>query len=87
MIGWPWVAGVVGLAFGAGYAARRRRSLAVMAVLWLCYCAYEYGMKFRILCSGECNIRVDLLLIWPALAIGSAAAAWSAFRGAKPAAD
>jgi hypothetical protein len=26
-------------------------------------------MKWRILCSGECNIRVDLLLLYPALAV------------------
>jgi hypothetical protein len=24
-------------------------------------------MKLRILCSGECNIRVDLLLLYPVL--------------------
>lgn len=29
-------------------------------------------MKFRILCSGECNIRIDLLLLYPALIIISA---------------
>ena len=37
------------------------------------YCVYEYLMYARVLCSGECNIRVDLLLAYPALAIlGSA---------------
>jgi len=28
-------------------------------------------MKLRILCSGECNIRVDLLLFYPTLALMS----------------
>jgi hypothetical protein len=28
-------------------------------------------MKLRILCSGECNIRVDLLLLYPGLALVS----------------
>ena len=35
---------------------------------------YEYAMKLRILCSGECNIRVDLLLLYPALLVLSLAA-------------
>jgi hypothetical protein len=30
----------------------------VFAALWL---------TTRVLCSGECNIRVDLLLLWPLL--------------------
>jgi hypothetical protein len=28
-------------------------------------------MKRRVLCSGECDIRVDLLAIYPALAVSS----------------
>jgi len=31
--------------------------------VWPAYLPYEYAMKLRILCSGECNIRVDLLLV------------------------
>jgi len=38
------------------------------AISWLAYVPYEYGMKFRLLCSGQCNIRVDLLLIYTLLA-------------------
>jgi hypothetical protein len=79
-IGWPWIAGVVAAAFGGWYATRRHRALLAMALLWSTYCLYEYGMKLRILCSGECNIRVDLLLIWPLLAVASAVAAWRAMR-------
>jgi hypothetical protein len=26
-------------------------------------------MKWRVLCSGECNIRVDLLALYPVLAV------------------
>jgi hypothetical protein len=36
---------------------------------WLMYAPYEYLMHARVLCSGECNIRVDLLILWPVLAI------------------
>ncbi len=31
-------------------------------------------MQIRVLCSGECNIRVDLLLIYPILLVYSIAA-------------
>ncbi|MFN2240573.1 MAG: hypothetical protein ABR524_14400, partial [Thermoanaerobaculia bacterium] len=36
--------------------SRSRWSLAG-AGMWVGYAVYEYGMKVRILCSGECNIR------------------------------
>ena len=47
------------------------RIVLVAALLWLAYLPYEYAMKLRILCSGECNIRIDLLLIYPALVLSS----------------
>jgi hypothetical protein len=37
------------------------------ALGWCVYAVYEYLMYRRVLCSGECNIRVDLLLIYPVL--------------------
>jgi hypothetical protein len=37
-------------------------------------------MQQRWLCSGECNIRVDLLVIYPALLIGLLVAALSLLR-------
>jgi hypothetical protein len=37
-------------------------------------------MKHRLLCGGECNIRVDLLLIYPVLAVLSLVAAIVALR-------
>jgi hypothetical protein len=37
-------------------------------------------MYARILCSGECNIRVDLLLIYPILLIVTIAACVSAAK-------
>lgn len=57
-------------------ALRGRRPIAWAAlVVWLLYTAYEAGMSLRILCSGECNIRVDLLLLYPALLVFSMIAA------------
>jgi hypothetical protein len=48
------------------------------------YAAYETGMQQRWLCTGECNIRVDLLLIYPILLLASAGAAWSLRPTASP---
>jgi hypothetical protein len=54
-----------------------------VGVLWLFYSVYELGMKLRWLCSGECDIRVDLLLIYPVLLIASAAALVSLLRPSR----
>ena len=34
---------------------------------WIAYFIYEQAMKLRILCTGDCNIRVDILLYYPIL--------------------
>jgi len=39
----------------------------VLACLWLVYGIYESSKWLRLSCSGECNIRVDLLIIYPFL--------------------
>ncbi len=62
------VALVVGGLLAALWLAMRAPGSAVAAVAWLVYALYEYLMHARVLCSGECNIRVDLLLLWPLLA-------------------
>ena len=58
----------------------RKIIFSVAAVLWLLYGVYESLMYARILCSGECNIRVDLLLIYPILFIVTIAACVSAAK-------
>jgi hypothetical protein len=75
---WPAAALLPAALFGFGWARRRRASLLVAALAWFAYAAYEQAMKWRILCSGECNIRIDLLLFYPILLGLSAAAvvAW-----------
>ena len=52
----------------------RRPFVVAVALAWLLYGVYEYAMRERILCSGECNIRIDLLAIYPALAVVSVVA-------------
>ena len=66
-IEWPLAALVPAALLGAGFIARRKPYVLVTALLWLGYAIYESLMKARVLCSGECNIRVDLLLMAPLL--------------------
>lgn len=61
---------LIAVALGIGWRASGKRGFLVLALLWVAYAVYEYLMYTRVLCSGECNIRVDLLLIYPAL-VGS----------------
>jgi hypothetical protein len=73
---------------GLGRLGRRRIAVGA-GISWLLYGLYEFGMKQRWLCSGECNIRIDLLVIYPLLAIGLVAAAISLLRapaGTRPSA-
>jgi len=66
-IAYPWLAALVGVALLV--LGRGRRAAAVAGLLWLLYAVYETGMKQRWWCTGECNIRVDLLLVYPLLLI------------------
>lgn len=68
-IGWPFLALVPAAVFAALYFRCRRSIILVAALAWLAYFPYEQAMKLRVLCSGECNIRVDLLLLYPILAL------------------
>jgi hypothetical protein len=76
----PWLALLPAAVFLALYLASRRRSVAATAAFWLGYGAYEYAMHRRWLCTGECDIRVDLLLLYPILAVMSVVAAVVAIR-------
>lgn len=67
----PWLALVPGCLLAALYWISQKKLILVAAGCWLCYFPYEFGMKLRILCSGECNIRVDLLLVYPFLLLVS----------------
>ena len=79
-IEYPLLAAVIGgLLLGLGRWMRRRTAVGA-GILWLLYAAYETGMRQRWLCSGECNIRVDLLLIYPLLLLALVAAVVSLLR-------
>lgn len=69
MIERPWLASLPAFILLVLHVRTRRLSALVAGLAWAGYCLYESGMKLRILCGGECNIRIDLLLIYPALAV------------------
>jgi hypothetical protein len=58
----------------AWFRLSRNAAVGLAASLWVFYVPYEYLMYRRILCSGECNIRVDLLVIYPVLLLVTLAA-------------
>jgi hypothetical protein len=78
---YPILAAVVGLVLlGLGQRAHRRFATGV-GLAWFLYGIYEFGMKQRWLCTGECNIRIDLLLIYPVLLVGLVVTAVTLVRG------
>jgi hypothetical protein len=81
LIIWPFLALLPAAVFAVLYLRCRRPAVLVAALFWFAYFPYELGMKFRVLCSGECNIRVDLLLLYPALALTSLSAIVAFVKG------
>ncbi len=78
----PWLALIPAVLFGLVYRRTRSRPLLIAGAAWLTYFLYEEAMRRRILCSGECNIRVDLLLLYPVLLVVTAVAVLAA-RGRR----
>jgi hypothetical protein len=78
---YPWLAAVIGAIMIALGRWRRRTTAVGVGGLWLLYALYETGMRLRWLCSGECNIRVDLLLLYPVLLVATVAGVLSLLRG------
>jgi len=63
----PFITAIPAAGFLLVFRFRRQKLALTAGVLWALYGLYETGMYLRLLCSGECNIRVDLLLIYPLL--------------------
>lgn len=82
----PWLAAVIALALWTVWKWRRRRLSIVASALWASYCLYEHLMHTRVLCSGECNIRIDLLVIYPVIGAVTIAAIVQSLS-ARPVAD
>jgi hypothetical protein len=67
LIAHPWLGLVVAGGFAACWWLDGNSFALGSAMGWAGYAGYEYLMLGRILCTGECNIRVDLLLVYPLL--------------------
>jgi hypothetical protein len=72
-----FLAGYLLLRFTALGLARYSRLLLITSAAWGFYAAWERLVQVR---TPEANIWVDLLVIWPVLAILSAWALFRAFR-------
>jgi hypothetical protein len=63
----PYLNFIPAVIFGVVTYRKRQPVVGLTALLWFLYGVYEVSIKLRITCSGECNIRVDLLFIYPVL--------------------
>lgn len=73
----PFLAGYLALRFTPLGRGRRPQPLLLAAVAWAAYAGWEWLILLR---TPEANIRVDLIVIWPALALLSA---WALFRSLR----
>jgi len=65
----PFGATLIGAVYLWMFYKLKTTSCLTAGILWAIYSVYEYLMYSRVLCSGECNIRVDLLVIYPLLIV------------------
>ena len=72
-----FLAAYLTLRFAAPRLARHPRPLLIAALAWGLYAAWEWLIQIK---TPEADIRVDLLVLWPALAILSA---WALFRALR----
>jgi hypothetical protein len=83
-IEYPLLAAAFGLLLvGLGRMTHRGLVMTV-GVMWLGYSLWEFAIKQRWLCRGDCDIRADLIFIYPVLLVGSVAAIVSLLRRPRP---
>ncbi len=80
LIVYPVLALVAGIVFIRMYLMMKSRASLVAGVAWVLYFIYESLIKAGIWCEGECNIRVDLLLLYPLLLLISLVAIFLYYR-------
>jgi hypothetical protein len=67
------------LLFVTGWLYKRGTIVQAAALLWIAFIPYE--VWYRANCTGECNIRADLVLLLPVLLVMSlAATGWVVHR-------
>jgi hypothetical protein len=80
----PFAAFIPAAVFLGLYYLRKRTGILIAALCWAGYATLETLNYLRITCSGECNIRIDLLVIYPVLWIVSIVALVQLFLARKP---
>ncbi len=70
---YPFVfaAGAVTAYFVVAAIRRPRPAETLAVILWAAYAVYEYHIANGTLCDANCNIRVDLVFLWPVLALAT----------------
>jgi hypothetical protein len=71
MYPFAFAAGAIALYFMVAALQRPRPAGILAVILWAAYALYEYYVADGTLCDAKCNIRVDLLVVWPVLGIAS----------------
>ena len=79
----PLVGFIPAVLFLFFYLIKKSRLILITSLAWALYSIYEYLVQSGIACSGECNIRFDLLLFHPALLLLSILALLSFIFGKK----
>ena len=67
LIVFPFGATIIGVLYIRMFFKLNVKTCLFTGTLWVLYSIYEYLIYTRVLCTGECNIRIDLLLIYPLL--------------------
>jgi hypothetical protein len=87
LMGHPVLALVPSLGFFVLALNTRRLTVAFAAIGWTLYAVYEEAMRLHVFCARGCNIRLDLVLIYPvliALSIAGLVVGLRARRSAQP---
>ena len=63
----PFLVAIPAVIFFVLYLKGWGRTIFAAAIVWGLYTLYESAIILGFFCSGDCNIRVDLLVIYPVL--------------------
>jgi len=80
MTAFATVAGLIAALHLVAMVQRPRAAVFLSGILWALYACWEYLIATGVLCDDKCNIRVDLVFIFPILALATWCA-WRSFMG------
>ncbi|BBY50440.1 hypothetical protein MARA_39080 [Mycolicibacterium arabiense] len=80
LIDHPWLALLFASALALLWRSTRSRIALVAAVLWVAYAGWEIAVSED---RADANVRIDLLVIYPVLAVLTVLAVWSGWRATR----